>query len=104
MGELADNGLNRRIQDADAVAKECDEVEVLIVELKVAYEQYFLGVERMPPNELHTALKRRLNKLRNSFVRQTAMKFRVNGVQSKFSSYERLWLRTVKEIEDGTYK
>jgi hypothetical protein len=82
----------------------CTEVESEIAELKAAYEQYFLGVERKPPTLKHDALKKRMNVLRNTFVRQTAAKFRVGQVANKLSTYERLWARTLKEMEEGTYK
>lgn len=104
MAELADNGLNRKIVDAATVAKEVDALEAEIAELRAAYDQYFLGIERRPPNLQHQALKKKLLKVKGAFVRQTAIKFRINMVQQKFASYERLWLRTLQEIENGTYK
>ncbi len=81
-----------------------DGLDVELMELKANYEQFFLGVERRPPADRHRQLKKKLNDLRNTFVRQTSVKFRVNTLQQKFSTYERLWARTMQEIEDGTYK
>ena len=104
MAELADNGLNRKIQDSAVVGKEVDAIEASIAELRNAYDQYFLGIERKPPNTEHAELKRRLQRLKGAYVRQTALKFRVNALQSKFLTYERLWTRTLQEIEDGTYR
>ena len=49
-------------------------------------------------------MKKKVNGLRNTFVRQVATKFRVEAVTSKLSTYERLWSRTMQEIEAGTYK
>ncbi len=95
--------LNRKISDAGEVAKECDEIEGDLAALRAAYEQYFLGIERQPPSVEHTALKKRLQRLRNNFVRQTALKFRVNNLQNRYLTYERLWQRTIMEIENGTY-
>jgi hypothetical protein len=102
MADLPSSGKAR--SPHDEVSKECEEVELAIVELRVAYEQYFLGVERRPPVDAHKALKKRLQKLKGAFVRQTAMKFRIQGVAQKFSTYERLWERTLQEIENGTYR
>ncbi len=90
--------------DSAEVVRVVEGLDVEIRELKANYEQYFLGVERRPPADKHRQLKKKLNDLRNTFVRQTSVKFRVNTLQQKFSTYERLWNRTLQEIEDGTYK
>ncbi len=89
--------------DASDAANLCDELEADLAKLRASYEQYFLGMERMPPTAEHNRMKKRVNELRNGFHRQTAIKFRVGNLYSKFMSYERLWLRTLQEIENGTY-
>lgn len=104
MAELADNGLNRKIADAASVAKEIDALEASIAELRQAYEQFFLGLERKPPTLQHNDLKKKIQRVRGAFVRQTAIKFRINALQQKFATYERLWSRTLMEIENGTYR
>lgn len=82
----------------------CTELEADLAELRAAYEQYFLGNERLPPSKQHDAFKKALNRLKSQFVRQTAVKFRVESISQKLMTYERLWDRTLKEIEAGTYK
>ncbi|HEX8441072.1 MXAN_5187 C-terminal domain-containing protein [Archangium sp.] len=89
---------------SEMAAQECDAIEAELAALKVTYEHYFLGLERTPPARTHEALKKRVEKLKNSFVRNTGAKFRVQSIHSKFVTYERLWLRTLQEIENGTYK
>jgi hypothetical protein len=88
----------------ERAAEECKELEEELAILKVAYEQYFLGNERLPPTRAHEDLKKRLNKLKTGMVRNTAAKFRIASLYNKFLTYERLWLRTIQEIESGTYK
>ena len=68
----------------DALLKECEAIEAELAALKVAYEQYFLGAERHPPLRVHEALKKRVVKVQTGFVRNTAMKFRVQGLQANF--------------------
>ncbi len=94
----------KTLGDAGQVDALCTELEGEIAALRAKYEQYFLGVDRKPPTVEHNALKKRVNSLRNTFVRQTATKFRVESVTSKLLTYERLWMRTLQEIEAGTYK
>jgi hypothetical protein len=89
---------------SELVFKECDELEEELAALKVAYEQYFLGNERLAPARAHDDFKKRLMRLKNSMVRNTAAKFRMNSLHNKFLTYERMWQRTLQEIEAGTYK
>jgi hypothetical protein len=89
---------------SEVAFQECDAIEAELAALKVTYEHYFLGLERTPPARAHDALRKRVEKLKNSFVRNTGAKFRVQSIHSKFVTYERLWTRTLQEIENGTYK
>jgi hypothetical protein len=97
-----DSGLKK--SSSELVFKECDELEEELAALKVAYEQYFLGNERLAPARAHDDFKKRLMKLKTSMVRNTAAKFRMNSLHNKFLTYERMWQRTLQEIEAGTYK
>ncbi len=98
-----ENGLNKKLLNNDELLKEATALEEEIHALKVAYEQYFLGLEKHLPSKEHADLKRKIFKLKGAFVRTTAIKFRINAVQQKFVTYERLWLKTLQEIENGTY-
>jgi hypothetical protein len=89
---------------SELVFKECDELEEELAALKVSYEQYFLGNDRLPPAREHEDFKKRLMRLKSSMVRNTAAKFRMNSLHNKFLTYERMWQRTLQEIEAGTYK
>src|SRR2546422_324035 len=99
MAELPSNDLNKKIGDQGAINKEIDAIDAEIAQLRNTYEQFFLGIERRPPTEQHKDIKKRIDRIKGSFVRQTALKFRINTLHSKFLSFERLWERTKKEIE-----
>lgn len=102
--KLGGGDQKKTLGDAAAVEAACTEIENDIAELRAKYEQYFLGVERRPPAAEHGVLKKKVAGLRNTFVRQTSTKFMVDAVQNKLLTYERLWTRTLQEIEAGTYK
>jgi len=104
MADLPESGLNRRIKESEAVDRECEDLEGEIASLRAAYEQYFMGMERLPPRDQHKSLTQRMQRLKGKFIRQTAQKFRIQNLQTKIATYERLWARTMQEIEDGTYK
>ena len=89
---------------SEKAIEECGELEEELMALKVTYEQYFMGNERLPPSQAHENFRKRLNRLKTGLVRNTAVKFRISSLHNKFLTYERLWQRTVQEIESGTYK
>src|SRR6478609_1432987 len=89
----------------EAVSKEIEGIEEDIAQLRNSYEQYFLGLERKPPTKDHADLKKRVLKVKgNFFIRGTALKFKIQTLEQKFQSYDRLWSRTMMEIENGTYR
>ena len=90
--------------EAETLVERCTELEADIAELWAKYEQFFLGVERRPPSDAHERIKREVTRLRQSTVRQTAAKFRVQSLHNKLLTYERLWARTLLEMEAGTYR
>ncbi|NOJ92276.1 hypothetical protein D7W82_30845 [Corallococcus sp. CA049B] len=89
---------------SEAALQQCEELEAAIAELRHSYEQYFLGMERQAPIRAHEDLKKRMLKLKGAFIRSTSVKFRVQSLHNKFLTYERLWARTLQEIEAGTYR
>lgn len=93
----------KQLGDAEEVLKLCGALESELNELKAQYDQYFLGMERTPPTKHHERLKKQILQLKVTFVRQTAARFRVQQLAQKLSTYERLWERTLREIEAGTY-
>ncbi len=87
------------------------ELEVLISELEVRmerlrklYDQYFLGFEKLEPLVARKDVDRRVEVLRKEQLRNTALRFRFQMSTQKYSTYQTLWARTCRAIEDGTYK
>jgi len=80
-------------------------LEKLIDRTKVLYEQYFLGVQKMPPLQLHRDLERKLRDLTQmqASIKKGALKYRLTNLGQKFGSYNTYWKRTMREIERGTY-
>lgn len=89
--------------DSETVGQECAAIEEELAKLRVMYEQYFLGIERKPPVQEHNALKRHVQKLKAMNIRATVIKFKVQSLAASVLTYERLWDRTLREIEAGTY-
>lgn len=78
-------------------------IEKELQELKIQFEHYVVGIDRHSPARRRDLLGERLRKLTASgTVRNTALKFRMEMLASKFSSYDRMWTRSLAEMEAGT--
>lgn len=80
------------------------EIDHDIEELKKNYEQYFQGSARIPPLKDFTRIQQTIRRFREEkLVVNTAIKFRLASIVSKFQSYSRYWSRIMTEIEEGRY-
>jgi hypothetical protein len=86
------------------VSQEVDSVEAALHALRGQYEQYFLGLEKRPPVKAHEQFKKRLAALKTIPSRNSALSFRIQSLQASSATYERLWTKTLQEMEDGTYR
>src|SRR5260370_5462638 len=92
------------LASSEEFLKECDGIDQELEHLRATYEQYFLGIERLAPVRMHEKLKRRMQNVKSTYNRSTSVQFRVQSLSNKFLTYQRLWDRTIREIEAGTYK
>jgi hypothetical protein len=81
-----------------------DALEEELEEIKVKYEMYFIGAERMEPSRRRDDLKRDIARLKGAFTRNAGIRFRIQALHARYLSYERLWLRSAREKEAGTYR
>jgi hypothetical protein len=88
----------------DQLKDALDALEEELEEIKVKYEMYFIGAERMEPGRRREDLKRNIARLKNVFTRNAGIRFRVQALHARYLSYERLWLRSTREKEAGTYR
>ncbi|MGB8933309.1 MAG: hypothetical protein WCC48_18850, partial [Anaeromyxobacteraceae bacterium] len=101
--ERPEDALVKAQKQRDAIAEECTALEYELEELKVKYEMYFLGVEKREPNKTRDELKKKVLRIKEAFTRNAALRFRLQSLHARFLSYERMWLRSVREKEEGTY-
>lgn len=74
-----------------------------IERLKVLYEQYFMGIEKMEPQVARKEVTRVMLGLQQQYIRNTALRFRFNTMLQKWNIYITYWNRVLREIELGTY-
>ena len=84
--------------------EELDAMDESIAQLQVLYEKYFLGIDRRPPENQRKRISERMRVLKGTLVKNTALKFRLHTLFAKLISFERMWDRTLREMEEGTYR
>lgn len=88
----------------ERLADQLAEMEEELEEIKVKYDMYFIGAERMEPSRRRDDLKRAIERVRNAFTRNAGLRFRIQTLHARYLSYERLWIRSTREKEAGTYR
>ncbi|MFV8753880.1 MXAN_5187 C-terminal domain-containing protein [Nannocystaceae bacterium ST9] len=96
---MAAPGDNKRVTMATL-----DELEEAIEMLKVAFERYFNGVDRIPPTRDHDDVKRSVRTLLTIRGGPTAVRFRLQNLKARLVTYEHYWTRILLQIEKGTFK
>lgn len=72
--------------------------------LELAYEQYFLGMEKRSPEQQRQKLTYRMRKIVNYYIPQTDLRFRLQSITSRFNSYCGYWDRIQRLIDEGRYE
>jgi hypothetical protein len=85
------------------IQDQLDVLDKLVDRVRVLYEQYFMGMAKQPPSQLHTDAERKVRDLTQIQIRNTALRYRFATITQKFGSYNTYWRRTLREIEQGRY-
>jgi hypothetical protein len=83
-----------------------DEISLLeakLNELKVAYDKYFAGVDRLEPARLREEVQRMVRRAGTLYISNTGLKFKRDSIVAQFNTHTQYWNRILKQIEDGTY-
>lgn len=88
----------------EELARQLGDTEDRLEALRARYDMWFLGIERREPSREREELKREVNRLKTAFTHNTGIKFRIQTLHARFIAYERMWQRSVREKEEGTYR
>jgi hypothetical protein len=80
------------------------DAEMRLKRLRALYDQWFAGIERIEPNQQRKELDTVLNTLKREQVRNTALRFRMQQIVQRYTTYNTYWRRISRQIEEGTYK
>lgn len=85
-------------------AEALDDLEEEIELLKVAFERYFNGVDRVPPTREHDTVKLHMRNAERQRSGSTVIRFRMQNLKARFIAYEHYWTRILRQIEEGTFR
>lgn len=80
------------------------DLESRVDRLRALYENWFRGYEKLEPSVARKDCERRVYALRKELPRNTALRFRYNMLFQRYTSLSSYWMRTAKQIEEGTYR
>lgn len=82
---------------------ELDRLEARIEELRILYEQFFVGLQPLPPDKQHRDVKLLIRQLLKAPFKNSENKFRLRALITRFQTYATYWERVNKQREEGTY-
>lgn len=81
--------------------QDLERIEDGIRKLKIQYELYFVGAEKMPPTKLHEDLDKLVRKYAGMSFPRPQDRFYFSNVQSRYNAYSELWNKQLKMREEG---
>jgi len=79
-------------------------LDVRTKQLKLEYEQYFMGARKREPQQLRGEVQKIVAYYANVPIRNTGHRFKFNNLRARFFSFRRQWDATLRKIEDGRYE
>lgn len=93
----------RRIRIDTSAKKRLDEFERRMFLLKLQYEKYFSGLERIEPVRERDEVKRMLRDLTLEPITNSRQRFRFQNLRARFNSQDLYLTRNLVQIERGTH-
>ena len=87
-----------------AMVAELAEYTERLEELRVRFDRYFMGLDRIPPLKDRTDLERAFRTSMLVKSHKTEIKFRFKGLRARLATYGRRWDRIMRLIEEGKFK
>jgi hypothetical protein len=85
------------------IRAELDRLDTQMNDLRVQYEQYFIGVAALAPDKPHAELKRLIRTLRKLPHKNSEMNYRLRSLESRYNTLNTYWQRVLREREEGRY-
>ena len=80
---------------------ELDKLEDDIRIVKNKYDQFFAGIQKMPPLQERRNIEIYIHELGKQKMRDNGRRFRFNQLLTRYNQYRELWARRIREREEG---
>ena len=84
-----------------ATTEKLGELETRLEKLRIAFERYFLGLEKRPPLRERDQMCRDLQRFQPG--KEAVLRFKWQNLTQRLTTYNMMWERTIRAIEEGTY-
>lgn len=101
---MARDGADQLRADRKAEETELASFKERLDKLRVAYDRYFMGIDRIPPEQERAKLAHDMRHTRLHRSHNTAIKFQFSNIRQRMTSYVRLWERILRLIEEGKFR
>ena len=82
---------------------ELERFSMLLDDLKLRYEQFFLGLAPFAPEKEHKEIQRFLRELMRAPFKTSETSYRLKMQETRYHSLNSYWQRVLRQREDGTY-
>jgi len=84
-----------------ATEDDLDQLEQMLRQLQIEWEKFFGGVEKKPPNELRARVEAIVKRYAYTEIRNNTERFRYQALSSRFNTFNELWNKRMRAIEEG---
>ena len=82
-------------------AKALSDLEAGLEALRIQFDRYFLGLEKRPPHADRSHYQRKLR--RYDPGKDAVTRFKWQNLTQRLTTYNIMWNRVLRQIEEGTY-
>jgi len=80
-----------------------EKLDIKLAQLCRDYEQFFLGIRKREPVHLRGEVRSLIARLSDQKLTNTALRFRLGSLSSRYQAMQRRWDDTLRQIEEGSY-
>jgi hypothetical protein len=81
--------------------EELDKLDEDIRKLKNKYDQFFAGMQKMPPSHERHLVEVYIHELSKQKIRDNTRRFRLSTTLSRYNQFREMWGRKMREREEG---
>ena len=78
-----------------------DQIEAEIANVKRQYDLFLQGIRRSEPSDKRKEVEETIRRMGQRKIVNTNDQFRFNNLQTRFYSFSNLWMRMVRDLEEG---